>query len=156
MPTHNLPSQTWKSLNRLRTLVSRSKESIHGWGYGSENACLCAISPQTMADLLSLRVPTLVCTCTREDVYMATANVVSVPNFWFSQIKTTWVDTPRRRRSPLLTDLIYLLSSPTSLNETEQFLNRLKRLTRFRNMDDILIAVFKFYIRSSFFRYIIV
>ena len=75
-PGHDLPWQTWKSLIRLRTQVGRSKENMHRWGYSSESACLCGVSPQTMAHLLSC--PACPYTCTREGLYNATDNALLV------------------------------------------------------------------------------
>ena len=40
---HKLPWPTWKSLNRLRTQVGRSKENMSRWGFSdaTDLSCLC-------------------------------------------------------------------------------------------------------------------
>lgn len=83
-PGHNLPWPTWKSLNRLRTQVGRSKENMFRWGFGPESACECGVSPQTMAHLLSC--PACPATCTRKDLYDATDNAVRVAEYWSGRI----------------------------------------------------------------------
>ncbi|KAG7305936.1 hypothetical protein JYU34_008497 [Plutella xylostella] len=80
-PGHKLPWETWKSLNRLRTQVGRSKDNMARWGFtDAQNLnCLCE-APQTMVHLTSC--PACPYTCTREELMTATSGAVSVAQFW--------------------------------------------------------------------------
>ncbi|CAG9124587.1 unnamed protein product [Plutella xylostella] len=71
-PGHKLPWETWKSLNRLRTQVGRSKDNMARWGFtDAQNLnCLCE-APQTMVHLTSC--PACPYTCTREELMTATS-----------------------------------------------------------------------------------
>ena len=62
----------WKSLNRLRTGMGRSKTNLSKWGYAdaADTACECGTSEQTMQHLL--RCPLLENECSLE--HLATAN----------------------------------------------------------------------------------
>ncbi|CAG9109778.1 unnamed protein product [Plutella xylostella] len=83
-PGHKLPWETWKSLNRLRTQVGRSKDNMARWGFtDAQNLnCLCE-APQTMVHLTSC--PACPYTCTREELMTATSGAVSVAQFWACQ-----------------------------------------------------------------------
>lgn len=82
-PGHGLPWQTWKSLNRLRTQVGRSKESMLRWGFINDCGleCKCGVTPQTMSHLLSCPE-----TCTLQELMDATDNAVRVAEFWADSI----------------------------------------------------------------------
>ena len=71
-PGHKSEWKLWKSLNRLRTGMGRSKTNLSTWGYAdtADTACQCGISEQTMQHLL--RCPLLENECSLED--LATAN----------------------------------------------------------------------------------
>ena len=71
-PGHKSEWKLWKSLNRLRTGMGRSKTNLSKWGYAdtADTACECGTSEQTMQHLL--RCPLLENECSLED--LATAN----------------------------------------------------------------------------------
>ena len=71
-PGHKSEWKLWKSLNRLRTGMGRSKTNLSKWGYAdtADTACKCGTSEQTMQHLL--RCPLLENECSLED--LATAN----------------------------------------------------------------------------------
>ena len=53
-PGHKSEWKQWKSLNRLRTGMGRSKTNMSKWGYAdtADTACECGTSEQTMQHLL--------------------------------------------------------------------------------------------------------
>ena len=87
-PGHKSEWKLWKSLNRLRTGMGRSKTNLSKWGYAdtADTACECGTSEQTMQHLL--RCPLLENECSLED--LATANEKALhcarawPNIWLS------------------------------------------------------------------------
>lgn len=84
-PGHKLPWPVWKSLNRLRTRVGRSKDNMIRWGFKDSNSqnCLCG-TPQTMDHLKSC--PACPNTCTQDDLMTASDEAVSVAKFWAKTI----------------------------------------------------------------------
>ena len=87
-PGHKSEWKLWKSLNRLRTCMGRSKSNLSKWGYAdtADTACECGTSEQTMQHLL--RCPLLENECSLED--LATANEKALhcarawPNIWLN------------------------------------------------------------------------
>ena len=71
-PGHKSEWKLWKSLNRLRTGMGRSKTNLSKWGYAdtADTACEWGTSEQTLQHLL--RCPLLENECSLED--LATAN----------------------------------------------------------------------------------
>nr|CAH7725182.1 unnamed protein product [Callosobruchus chinensis]CAH7732496.1 unnamed protein product [Callosobruchus chinensis] len=75
----DLDWRAWKSLNRLRCCVGRSKENLLKWGFAEEGTCACG-ELQTMEHLLicqSLPTP-----CTLEDLWMGSENAVQCARHW--------------------------------------------------------------------------
>ena len=87
-PGHKSEWKLWKSLNRLRTGMGRSKTNLSKWGYAdtADTACECGTSEQTMQHLL--RCPLLENKCSLED--LSTANEKALhcarawPNIWLN------------------------------------------------------------------------
>ena len=87
-PGHKSEWKLWKSLNRLRMGMGRSKNNLSKWGYAdtADTACECGTPKQTMQHLL--RCPLLENECSLED--LATANEKALhcarawPNIWLS------------------------------------------------------------------------
>ena len=71
-PGYKSEWKLWRSLNKLRTGMGRSKTNLSKWGYAdaADTACECGTSEQTMQHLL--RCPLLENECSLED--LATAN----------------------------------------------------------------------------------
>ena len=101
-PGHKSEWKLWKSLNRLRTGMGRSKTNMSKWGYAdtADTACECGTSEQTMQHLL--RCPLLENECSLED--LATANEKALhcarawPNIWLnSEMMDTKEETPNTR-----------------------------------------------------------
>lgn len=82
----HLPYNIWKTLNRLRVKVSRSKKNLARWGFLEDNqddTCDCG-EIQTEDHLL-------VCTnigvsCTREDLDQCTESAIKVAEYWADKI----------------------------------------------------------------------
>ena len=87
-PGHKSEWKLWKSLNRLRTGMGRSKTNLSKWGYAdtADTTCECGTSEQTMQHLL--RCPLLENKCSLED--LSTANEKALhcarawPNIWLN------------------------------------------------------------------------
>ena len=102
-PGHKSEWKLWKSLNRLRTGMSRSKTNLSKWGYtdAADTAWECGNSEQTMQHLL--RCPLFENECSLED--LATANEKALhcarawPNIWLS---SGMMDTKERLRKRAL------------------------------------------------------
>jgi retron-type reverse transcriptase len=79
---HNQPWPIWKSLNRLRSQVGRSKENLLKWGAISisDAQCPCGTVLQTMEHMLSC--PACPHTCSKQDLRDATDRAISVATFW--------------------------------------------------------------------------
>lgn len=71
----------WKSLNRLRSGVGRSKINLAKWGYIKEDSIQCDCGEdQTVKHMLQCRLcPTF---CTEDELYEASQNAVEVAKFW--------------------------------------------------------------------------
>lgn len=90
IPSEKLPAgytekwSTWKSLNRLRSGVTRCKSNLFKWGLHVESPlCECGTT-QTSSHLLQCsQCPT---TCTLEDLLHATPNAIEVANFWAAKV----------------------------------------------------------------------
>ena len=99
-PGHKSEWKLWKSLNRLRTGMGRSKTNMSKWGYAdtADTACECGTSEQTMQHLL--RCPLLENECSLED--LATANEKALhcarawPNIW---LNSEMMDTKEEERN---------------------------------------------------------
>ena len=106
-PGHKSEWKLWKSLNRLRTGMGRSKTNMSKWGYAdtADTACECGTSEQTMQHLL--RCPLLENECSLED--LATANEKALhcarawPNIW---LNSEMMDT--KEESPLWLNLTFV------------------------------------------------
>ncbi|KAI5739816.1 hypothetical protein M8J77_023748 [Diaphorina citri] len=79
----DLPFTTWRSLNRLRTGVSRCRENLVRWGYAQEeeNKCDCG-EIQNHSHLLNCSQLELDEPCTQEDLMKANPKAIHVANFW--------------------------------------------------------------------------
>ncbi|KAL1460605.1 hypothetical protein WDU94_012577 [Cyamophila willieti] len=76
---HQLPYAMWKTLNRLRTGVTRCKVRLKQWGYTEEDSCDCG-AIQDEAHLLSC--PDLPEPCTLEDLQTANTKAIDVVTHW--------------------------------------------------------------------------
>lgn len=84
-PGENLPWKTWKSLNRLRSGVGRTKDNMARWNYLGDESTLCECgSQQTTKHLYSC--PQCPVSCTLEDLLQAKENAVELANFWSDYI----------------------------------------------------------------------
>lgn len=79
---YHLPYPTWKTLNRLRTGVSRCKQNLHRWGYITGDA-LCECGELQNAEHL-LVCPKLPEACTLEDLFLANDRAIKAAEFWTS------------------------------------------------------------------------
>ncbi|KAG5888847.1 hypothetical protein JTB14_019112 [Gonioctena quinquepunctata] len=71
---------TWKSLNRLHSGVTRSKEDMRRWGLSNEPALCDCEHTQTTTHLMQCELcPN---TCTMEDLVNATPEALDVAKFW--------------------------------------------------------------------------
>ncbi|KAL1460018.1 hypothetical protein WDU94_011959 [Cyamophila willieti] len=82
-PGSNLPYSTWKSLNRLRSGVSRCKSNLRRWGYTDDDTCECG-EIQTHDHLLTCNL--LDHRCTQDDLAQANERAVHVARFWEKKI----------------------------------------------------------------------
>ena len=73
---------TWKTLNRLRTGVGRTKDNLVKWGVLEDGCtkCVCGCEVQTMSHILSCGRNTHHCDMT--DLVGATSNAISVARLW--------------------------------------------------------------------------
>ena len=79
-PGSDLPWPTWKSLNRLRTLVGRCQTNMLRWGF-SDGSDLCRCGAQhTMAHLLVC--PDLQSPCDMRDLSSADTIAIECANYW--------------------------------------------------------------------------
>ena len=76
---NDLPYPTWRSLNRLRTGVSRCYSNLKKWGYTEEDACECG-AVQDHSHLFSC--PHIGVTCTPEDALLANDRAIRVAEYW--------------------------------------------------------------------------
>ncbi|CAG9792241.1 unnamed protein product [Diatraea saccharalis] len=85
-PGYDLPRPVWKSLNRLRTQVGRSKDNRSRWGFTNtaDLACRGGTTPQTTPHLICC--PACPYTCTQEDLMTAADSAVKVAEFWAGDI----------------------------------------------------------------------
>ena len=65
----NLSRKEWRTLNRARSGVGRTRENLHKWGYILSPSCSCGAPVQTMAHIKTNCG--LGPTCTEEDLYDA-------------------------------------------------------------------------------------
>uniref|UniRef100_A0A8D8Q0G5 Reverse transcriptase n=1 Tax=Cacopsylla melanoneura TaxID=428564 RepID=A0A8D8Q0G5_9HEMI len=82
-PGSNLPYPTWKSLNRLRSGVSRCKANLRRWGYTDDATCECG-EIQTHAHLLTCTE--LEHACTQDDLAQANERAIQTARFWEKKI----------------------------------------------------------------------
>ena len=86
-PSENLPPggnqvwRVWKSLNRLRSGVGRTKDNLFKWGLLKESSTLCDCGEgQTTKHLINCpRCPT---SCSTQELVDASDNAVTVAQFW--------------------------------------------------------------------------
>ena len=78
-PGAHLPYTTWKSLNRLRSGVSRCRLNLKKWGYEENSECDCG-KEQTHEHLLLC--DTLTQTCTQADLLLANERAIQVAEHW--------------------------------------------------------------------------
>lgn len=78
-----LPFTTWRSLNRLRTGVTRCKVNLKKWGITEDDKCSCG-STQDFNHLMTC--VDLEKTCTREDFIMANDKAIYVADYWKSLV----------------------------------------------------------------------
>ena len=96
-PGHKSEWKLWKSLNRLRTGMGRSKTNLSKWGYAdtADTACECGTSEQTMQHLL--RCPLLENECSLEDLATANEKALHCARAW-PNIMTQFGDDGHERR----------------------------------------------------------
>lgn len=82
-PGYHLPYQTWKTLNRLRTGVTRNKQNLLRWGYIAGDAtCECG----ELQDFNHLLVcPKMPEACTMDDLVCASVRGVKAAEYWASK-----------------------------------------------------------------------
>uniref|UniRef100_A0A803SZ68 Reverse transcriptase domain-containing protein n=1 Tax=Anolis carolinensis TaxID=28377 RepID=A0A803SZ68_ANOCA len=84
-PGANQEWATWKSLNRLRSGVGRSKDNLARWHYLEESSTLCDCgAEQTTQHMYAC--PQCPALCTEEELFKATDNAVAVARFWSKTI----------------------------------------------------------------------
>lgn len=83
-PGHQLEWQTWRTLNRMRVGVGRSKENMLKWGYLSDldTKCRCG-KVQTMTHILVCPMNPNICTV--DDLMQANQRAVDVARFWATE-----------------------------------------------------------------------
>ncbi|KAL4098793.1 hypothetical protein QTP88_023329 [Uroleucon formosanum] len=80
----NQPWIIWKTLNRLRTGVAKTKANMRKWGYQKESDILCECGEDQSDDHL------LQCTlappgCTTDDLALANEKAISIATHWLKQ-----------------------------------------------------------------------
>ena len=80
-PGANQEWATWKSLNRLRSGVGRTKDNLAKWHYLEEPSTLCQCGAEQTTQHLYI-CPQCPASCTMEDLLNATDNAVAVARFW--------------------------------------------------------------------------
>ncbi|KAI5748207.1 hypothetical protein M8J77_023072 [Diaphorina citri] len=75
----NLPFSTWRSLNRLRSGVTRCRYNLKRWGYVDDDLCDCGAA-QTNAHLITCGQ--LQQTCTQNDLLAANDRALYVAEYW--------------------------------------------------------------------------
>ena len=91
-PGHKSEWKLWKSLNRLRTGMGRSKTNMSKWGYAdtADTACECGTSEQTMQHLM--RCPLLENECSLEDLATANEKALHCARAWPKNIHV-WLNS---------------------------------------------------------------
>ena len=79
----NLTFGTWKSLNRLRTAVTRCKSNLLRWGFAENELCECG-AKQDYNHLLIC--PNMTKTCTRDDIFSVNDEAIYVANYWSGKV----------------------------------------------------------------------
>lgn len=76
----HLPYVTWKTLNRLRTGVSRCKTNLRKWGFTTEDdSCECGDLQDPQHLLVCRNLPSR---CSTEDLYAANDKAIKTAEFW--------------------------------------------------------------------------
>ena len=84
-PGSNAPWPTWKTLNRLRSGVDRTKANLIKWGYHTgDPSCNCGTETQTME--LLLQCPLLKIPCSRDDLSIFNDTAQKCMKLWQSTI----------------------------------------------------------------------
>ena len=84
-PGSNAPWPTWKTLNRLRSGVGRTRENLIKWGYHTGNpSCNSGTETQTMEHLL--QCPLLKAPCSRDDLSTFNDTAKNCVKLWQSTI----------------------------------------------------------------------
>lgn len=79
-PGNNLDWSVWKTLNRLRVGVGRTKENMRKWGHGDQDiTCICGQEQITSHLLVCPRGPSL---CTQEDLMISNQKAVNIAVYW--------------------------------------------------------------------------
>jgi len=82
-PGYHCEWNTWKTLNRLRVDVTRTKKNLCKWGYNAETIdCECG-SEQTEQHILVCPLNSV--SCIPEDLAKATDAAIQVANQWSSR-----------------------------------------------------------------------
>jgi len=77
---NNLDWPVWKTLNRLRVGVGRTKENMRKWGYGEQDiTCICGQDQTTSHLLVCPRGPS---PCTQEDLMIGNKKTVNTAIYW--------------------------------------------------------------------------
>ena len=84
-PESNAPWPTWKTLDRLRSGVGRTKANLIKWGYHmGDPSCNCGTETQTMEHLL--QCPLLKTPCSRDDLSIFNDTAQKCVKLWQSTI----------------------------------------------------------------------
>jgi len=77
---NNLDWLVWKTLNRLRVGVGRTKENMRKWGYGEQDiTCICGQEQTTSHLLVCPRGPS---PCTQDDLMISNKKAVNTAIYW--------------------------------------------------------------------------
>lgn len=84
----NLEWPVWRTINKLRVGIGRSKENQAKWGFipDKDRYCDCR-QTHTMAHLMNR--PSCPTSCTMDDIMSATEEGIEVPKFWQEMISNT-------------------------------------------------------------------
>lgn len=86
-PSENLPPggnqvwRVWKSLNRLRSGVGRTKDNLFKWGFLKESSTLCDCGEEQTTKHL-INCPRCPASCSTQELVDASDNAVAVAQFW--------------------------------------------------------------------------
>lgn len=80
---NQLPYPTWRTLNRLKTGVSKCRSNMVKWGYAVDDRCDCGEIQTPEHLLVCCRMNN---SCTQEDLMLATNKGINVAEYWKGRI----------------------------------------------------------------------